>query len=119
MSEYEIDLARVKELKDKLYKIRRERLYTVDEVVKMIKKLLADLKKLNDEAKEAQEKLVNCESEDIRRWAAIIRAIESRKTILSAEKMALKEHRLLLTYLLKEEKRLEYLIRKLRAGVTD
>jgi len=119
MSEYDEDLARVKGLKDELYKIRKERLFTVDEVVKRIKELIQSLRKLNDEAKKAQETLVTCEAKDIRRWTAIVRAIETRKTLLSAEKMALKEHRLLLTYLLKEEKRLEYLIRKLKAGVKD
>lgn len=115
----EVELERVKGLKDRLYKIRQERLFTVDEVVKRIKELIQSLRKLNEQAEEAQEKLQSCEPKDIKRWAAIVRAIETRKTLLSAEKMALKEHRLLLTYLLKEEKRLEYLIRKLKSGVTD
>lgn len=119
MSEYEVDLARVKELKDKLYKVRKERLFTVDEVVKRIKELIESLRKLNKQAEEAQKTLKTCEAKDIKRWAAVVRAIETRKTLLSAEKMALKEHRLLLTYLLKEEKRLEYLIRKLKSGVKD
>lgn len=119
MSEDEVDLRKLKDLKDKLYHIRGARLDTVDEIVDKNNKLIERLEKLDDELKETQSKLSNCDPEEIKRWMAIVKTIETRKTILSAEKMSLKENRLALTFLVKEEKRIEYLIRKLKAGVDD
>jgi len=119
MSEYEVDLRKLKELKDKLYRIRDQRLDTVEEVVQKNNKLIERLDELDKKLEEAQDKLANCDFKELKRWMSIVKTIETRKTILSAEKMALKECRLALTFLVKEEKRLEYLIRKLKAGVDD
>lgn len=119
MSEYDIDLEKLKELKDKLYDIRNARLDTVDQVVERNNKLIDRLDKLDEQLKKAQAKLGDCEPKEIARWVAIARTIEVRKKVLGAVKMALKENRLALTFLVKEEKRIEYLIRKLRAGVED
>jgi len=119
MSEEEVDLRKLKDLMDKLYHIREARLDTVDEIVDKNNKLIERLQKLDEQLEEAQDKLGDCEPKEIKRWMAIVKTIETRKTILSAEKMSLKENRLALTFLVKEEKRIEYLIRKLKSGVED
>ena len=119
MSEYEVDLAKLKELKDKLYRIRDQRLDTVEDVVKKNKVLIGRLDKLDEALVGAMKQLETCEPKEIKRWAAIVRTIEIRKKVIDGEKMALKECRLALTFLVKEEKRLEYLFRKLKAGVED
>lgn len=119
MSEQDIDLEKLRELKDKLYNIRNARLDTVDKVVERNNKLIERLDKLDEQLKNVQKKLGNCDPKEIARWIAIIRTIEIRKKVLGAEKMALKENRLALTFLVKEEKRIEYLIRKLKSGVDD
>lgn len=119
LSEYEVDLRKLKELKDKLYRIRDQRLDTVEEVVEKNNKLIVRLDKLDKKLEEAQDAMATCDFKEIKRWMSIVKIIETRKTILSAEKMALKECRLALTFLVKEEKRLEYLVRKLKSGVAD
>lgn len=119
MSEYNIDLEKLKALKDKLYQIRNARLDTVDQVVERNNKLIERLDKLDEQLKEAQSKLGSCDVKEIARWVAIARTIEVRKKVLGAVKMALKENRLALTFLVKEEKRIEYLVRKLKKGVED
>lgn len=119
MDEYEIDLEKLKELKNKLYRIRDQRLDTVEDVVKKNNVLIERLDKLDVALVEAMEKLENCPPKEIKRWAAIVRTIEIRKKVIDGEKMALKECRLALTFLVKEEKRIEYLIRKCKSGVKD
>jgi len=119
MSEDEVDLEKLRELKDKLYRIRHQRLDTVEDVVKKNNVLIERLDKLDEALVETMKKLETCSPKEISRWAAIVRTIEIRKKVIDGEKMALKECRLALTFLVKEEKRIEYLVRKLRAGVED
>ena len=119
MSESEVDLEKLKELKNKLYRIRDQRLDTVEDVVNKNNVLIERLDKLDKALVEAMEKLETCEPKEIKRWAAIVRTIEIRKKVIDGEKMALKECRLALTFFVKEEKRIEYLVRKLKKGVDD
>jgi len=119
MSEKELELEKLKGLMKKLYHVRESRLETVDVIVEKNNKLIGRLRELDEKLAEAQKILEGCKPKEIKRWMAIVKTIETRKQLLGAEKMSLKENRLALTFLVKEEKRLEYLIRKLKAGVED
>ena len=94
---------KLQELLDKVQEIRMKQLLTIEEIANGNNKILEDLKERDKELKDVQATLATCPPKEIKRYQIIIKAIEGRKQLISVRKMALKEMRLSLTYLLKFE----------------
>lgn len=97
---------KLQELLGKLYDIRLQQLLTIENIAKGNKTIIDELKERDKELKKAQEELGICPLKEIKRWQAIVKTIEARKSLLDGRKMAMKECRLALTYLLKMEGKL-------------
>lgn len=103
MSEHKTEKEKLQGLLNKLYEIREMQLLTIEEIAEKTNKLLDRLDDLDKKLENAQKSAETCPVKEVRRWEVVVRCIAARKAVLSAEKMALKELRLMLTYLLKKE----------------
>lgn len=100
------DKERLEELLNKIQNIRFQQLFTIEEIAKGNNEIIDELKDRDKELKKAQDELESCSIKEIKRWIAIVKTIEARKSLLDGRKMAMKECRLALTYLLKMEGKL-------------
>ena len=99
MSEVEkTEKERIMELKDKIFELRKRKLLTIEGMEEQGKKL-------NDELIAIQNKLLKSEI-DAKIGTALIKSIDARRGIL-------REYRLAMSFLTKEEGRLEFEIAKL------
>ena len=105
---------KIEGLINKIHQLRERKLLKIEYITDESKNLLTNLNKLDKILENAQTELTEkgCTRNDIARIKILIKAIEARKKMSDGNKMVLKEIRLALTFLVKEEGRLEYLLQK-------
>jgi vacuolar-type H+-ATPase subunit I/STV1 len=112
MAELKTEKEKILELKTKIHEMRTRKLLTIDYLETETKKLIDSLSEMDKKLQEIQGKIEE-EKMPLKLAYAVIKSIEARKSILDGWKMALKECRLALTYLVKEEGKLEYELMKI------
>lgn len=115
MSEYKTNKERILELQNKIHELRMKKLLTIEYIEEETHKLIVILTELDKKLSDISDKLVEGKMEEKMAYA-IIKSIEARKSILDGWKMALKECRLALTFLVKEEGKVQYLLVEASSG---
>lgn len=102
---------RVKELEDKIHKLRMEKLLNIEYITEKMKNGEEKFVEINEALDEARESLEDCSPEDIKRYKVVIKALEAKIKVLSSQTQALNKLRLLHKNLLIEESKLYVLKR--------
>jgi len=106
MSEYKTEQDRIKELEDKIHELRMNELLKIEYITDKSKHVVEKLAELDEDLKKAQEKLVDCDLKEVRRWEVIIKCIKNRRDILTGYKQVLHEARLSIRLLMLKENQL-------------
>lgn len=114
MTEYKTKQERIQELINKVHELRKKKLFTIEYLEQEMNKLTKIELELD---KKLAEIMGLVEKDEIKGAKAIIltRIIDIRKTVLDGYKSALKECRLTLTFLIKEEGKYQYELAKVQA----
>jgi hypothetical protein len=106
---------KLQELTDTIHELRKRELLTIDYIEKESRKLIDTLTELEKQLIGIQDGLLgkgDAPKIEAKMAYVLIKIIDARKSVLDGWKMTLKECRLALTFLVKEEGRIEYMMQK-------
>lgn len=109
---------RIKQLDDKLQKIRMDKLLIVEEVADQIRHDDEEMAKLMKELDKLQETITACDLKEVFRYKELGVVIKSKVALLNSRRQRYNELRLLIKNLGKEEERVMFLKMKANMGTT-
>ena len=113
MSDDETVQKRIQELENQIHSMRMDKLLTINHIKEEIAKVASEMDKCRERLKTYEDKMVDCDTKEIRRYKELIGAVIADREILGKKKAMFDSLRYLIKNIQKEEERLTFL--KLKA----